>query len=279
MPSPFGGVDPFVQRSWGDFHGSFTTYLRDHMNERLPPSLRAKIEENVKLQAEDEEDPGEMTTVGYRRPDTFVIERPGNGGGGLAVAEPDVATVTETEWFECGGYRLPFPDRTIEVRDRRGGRVVAVVELLSPTNKVQSPAEYVRRQEDYIRGQVHLLELDLLLNGVSVTAAARSGIVAKASARYHVSLLPAGGDVPRVWPVPLGRPLPNVALPLRPGEAPLMLKLQEVYDLTHDRGGYADELDDADLDLLPARWDDDERATLARGLAAAGAPVAPGGHG
>ena len=38
MPSPFPGIDPYVeaQGSWGDFHPSFITYCCDSLNELLP---------------------------------------------------------------------------------------------------------------------------------------------------------------------------------------------------------------------------------------------------
>jgi hypothetical protein len=51
MPSPFPGIDPYLeaQEYWGDFHPSFTTYCRDLLNELLPDGYVAQLGEQVRL--------------------------------------------------------------------------------------------------------------------------------------------------------------------------------------------------------------------------------------
>lgn len=47
MPSPFPGMDPYLEPHWGDVHQSLITYARDQLNGRLPRPLRARTEERV----------------------------------------------------------------------------------------------------------------------------------------------------------------------------------------------------------------------------------------
>jgi len=49
MKSPFPGMDPYLERYWRDLHQSLIIYTRDELQDRLPPQLRARIEERVYL--------------------------------------------------------------------------------------------------------------------------------------------------------------------------------------------------------------------------------------
>src|SRR5262249_45102023 len=87
MASPFPGMDPYLERHWGDVHHSLITYVRDHLQRMLPKDLRARVEERVFVESPED---------GYRAiiPDVRVIERGRRKGkrtpdaSGLAVAEP-----------------------------------------------------------------------------------------------------------------------------------------------------------------------------------------------
>ncbi len=39
MKNPFPGMNPYFERYWGDVHSTLIAYLRDQINERLPPVL------------------------------------------------------------------------------------------------------------------------------------------------------------------------------------------------------------------------------------------------
>src|SRR6478609_7788473 len=51
MPSPFPGMDPYLEASggWEDFHDSFLTYVRDTLLDALPAHYVVKIQERVTL--------------------------------------------------------------------------------------------------------------------------------------------------------------------------------------------------------------------------------------
>src|SRR4051812_10733937 len=47
MPSPFPGMDPYLERHWGDVHASLITYARDQLQGTLPAGLCARVEVRV----------------------------------------------------------------------------------------------------------------------------------------------------------------------------------------------------------------------------------------
>src|SRR5947207_8537674 len=49
MPSPFPGMDPYLESHWRDVHHRLITYASDAIQEALPPELRARVEERVVL--------------------------------------------------------------------------------------------------------------------------------------------------------------------------------------------------------------------------------------
>jgi hypothetical protein len=102
MPSPFPGMDPYLEAHWRDVHARLVIYACDALQAMLPGSLRARVEERVLLE----------TPVGFADhplyPDVRVVEytfkRGADGGGeaGVAVAEP----------LEVAKRRNPRPKRS-----------------------------------------------------------------------------------------------------------------------------------------------------------------------
>lgn len=50
MPSPFPGMDPYLEAHWRDVHAGLIIYSRDALQGVLPGSLRARVEERVLLE-------------------------------------------------------------------------------------------------------------------------------------------------------------------------------------------------------------------------------------
>src|SRR5262247_2400043 len=95
MPSPFPGMDPYLEAHWRDIHARLVIYACDALQAVLPGALRARVEESVVLE----------TPMGLADhalfPDVRVVEyalkrgvkkRPKDGAGeaSVAVAEPVV---------------------------------------------------------------------------------------------------------------------------------------------------------------------------------------------
>ena len=164
MPSPFPGMDPYLEQHWGDIHTRLTVYAVDALPAQLPFGLVARVEEGITI------DVG--VDLRLVKPDLRVVEEqapPWSDGGGtvavaepLAIAEPLVVNV-----------ETPVTERHVEIRDASDDmRVVTVIEFLSPTNK--QPGEhrdaYRRKQREYLAGGVNLVEVDLLRSGAFTLA-------------------------------------------------------------------------------------------------------------
>src|SRR5438874_248009 len=156
MKNPFPGMNPYLEEHWRDVHTSLTIYIRDQLQTKLPGDLVARAEEQVAI---DED--GQRTRF---RPDVQVIEpaattEPSDlsaAGSGVAVAEPLVVIIE------------PEVHRWVEIVDANG-RLITVIELLSPTNRSEEgQGAYRRRQRTYIAGGVNLVEIDLLRSGERV---------------------------------------------------------------------------------------------------------------
>jgi hypothetical protein len=54
MPSPFAGMDPYLEQFWRDVHASLIIYARDQLQSQLPGDLRARVEERVVVEERSE---------------------------------------------------------------------------------------------------------------------------------------------------------------------------------------------------------------------------------
>lgn len=138
-----------------DFHQTWSVTLRNALNAgALPPDYFALVEQNVR---------GPIPDVLTLRLAAGKEESPDNGGGGVAVAVRAPRTRL-TQRAEADSYVRKA--NRITVRHRHG-KVVAVVEIVSPGNKA-SQAEFralVEKSADLIRQGVHRLVIDLFPPG------------------------------------------------------------------------------------------------------------------
>lgn len=251
MASPFPGMDPYLEKHWGDVHHCLITYARDQLQPGLPEGLRARVEERVLV----EPDVGRPRSI---FPDVRVVEhasgpaRIKNGTASTAVAEPlliELPSESETQGF-------------IEIRDMKaGGRVVTVLEVLSPSNKYpgEGQEQYLRKQRELVTGRVSLVEIDLLRAGDWVLAMPYDKVRAGKRATYRV-VVRRGWEpnVAEYYPAPLTAPLPVIKVPLRRIDTDVSLDLQALVDQCYRNGAY-DDIDYArapEPPLAPAdaRW-------------------------
>ena len=138
MPSPLPGMDPYLADPdlWPDLHAELVGDIRAALNPQLRPSYVARIEQRVFI--------SDVRVIvggprGNRRSTTAAVgATPGTRSSTATVIEPvDMETQIDDE------VRRSFV-RVMDVRDRS---VVAVIELLSPSNKVPGSAGRRSRQE------------------------------------------------------------------------------------------------------------------------------------
>ena len=233
MPSRFPGVDPYLEGSglWPDFHHEFITAWRGALRRSLPKHYEARINEEIHLV--------DLSSGTMRKilPDVAVERRDAyRAPAEAAIWQPSAAAVT-----------LPLPldeeevrESWIEIHHRPDRSLVAVLELLSPSNKRgEMRSKYLAKRRSVLRQGVHLVELDLLFDGSRIAPPFQYPAA-------HFTALVARAERPGVCDVcswNLRDRLPRLGIPLKPPEADAAVDLQEVFDRAFDQGGYADTVD------------------------------------
>lgn len=233
MPSdenPFPGMNPYLQGAWSDVHTRLLAYLGDALTEELPADLAARVEERITVAAEEE-------GLSPRRVDVAIVEswregfppvwRPegGKAAGTAAVDEP-LVFLEDAE-----------PERWVEIRDAHG-RLITVIEVLSPTNKQEGRSEYRARQRDFLAAGVALVEIDLIRGGLHTVAVGSDRLPPAEGTRHLICVARPRTGVQRreVYPCPLRQRLPIIRVPLRLGDPDAPLAVQPLVDRCYAMG-------------------------------------------
>ena len=266
MKSPFPGMDPYLERHWGDVHHSVITYIRDWLQSRLPGDLRARTEERVYI------DQPKLERTEYY-PDVRVVERPRSSeaiGPMTAVAEPPTASGTENGDLLPAKPLLihldiePATEGYIEIIDVKSGhRVVTAIELLSLANKRPGKGRrlYLKKRKDQQSAGVNTVEIDLLRRDKRVLMVGTEQIPPSDRTTYQVCVWRGSrANLAEIYRVPLRERLPVISIPLRPADPDVPLDLQPILEQCYRNGGY-DDIDysaEPDPPLLTddAKWAD-----------------------
>ena len=236
MPSPFPGMDPYLEHPefFPDLHDSLIAELKRTLQAQLPPPYFAMIGSRVWVEY------AERTL----EPDVDVLRGPPPPRADKAAAEatavavhvhPVVVLVPQDE------TREPF----VEIHTVRGERrLVTAIEVLSLSNKRPGGHGrdlYQRKQREVLGSESNLVEIDLLRGGLFTTAVPRARAEQEAGAfDYHVCAHRSDErEQFYVYPILLRDRLPPIAVPLSPGDAPVVVDLQAVFDRAYDAGPYA----------------------------------------
>jgi hypothetical protein len=232
VDSPFPGMDPYLESPafWSDFHASFITYWRDALIDCLPSHYEARIDEKVNLV---EVSPPRKKLI---EPDVSVTQRGASGHpfapqAGVATLEPiTLSLIIEEESHE----------RRIEILRRPERTLVAVLEMLSPANKVQpNRAFYLAKRNALLHHAVHLVELDLLLKGQRLPMEPELPLADYCALVSHADRRPACSVY--CWNLP--QKLPPVPIPLLTPDPDIWIDLGAVFKTTCERGRYARAID------------------------------------
>jgi hypothetical protein len=270
MKSPFPGMDPYLERHWGDVHQSAITYIRDWLQPRLPGDLRARTRERVFIDVPD-------PLRGEYYPDVRVVEsraRSQVAGSTAVVADPSTGTETAAE-MDSGVLSPaepllihldiePVTEGYIEIIDVKSGhRVVTTIELLSVANK--RPGEgrrlYLKKRKDHQAASVNLVEIDLLRRGRPVMMVGKDRLPLSVRTAYQVCVWRGSRpNLVEVYRVPIRERLPVISIPLRPADPDVALDLQTIVEQCYRNGGY-DDIDytaeaDPSLKTADAKWAD-----------------------
>jgi hypothetical protein len=152
-------MDPFLESHWRDVHSRLVAYGADALAEVLPDDLIARMEERVAIESDED-----LRTV--VAPDVRMFEAQAKAGaspagpldaGPAAVAVPVLLTAVVE----------PVTERFIRIVEADSGKLVTVVEFLSPTNKRRGEGmrDYRAKRQQLLDGGVNVVEVDLVRQG------------------------------------------------------------------------------------------------------------------
>lgn len=234
MPSPFPGMDPFLERSeiWPDFHGSMIAYIREALQPLLRPQYVALTQD--RLFAVENNRP--------IRPDISVFETQpyyANAGRGdtktIEMVEADPATtILEIQQDEI---RQPFIQI---IEPASGNRVITAIEVLSPDNKTPGSGQksYQQKQKELWASGANLVEIDLWSAGVRTVLGNPGLAVDDLKRRYLVTVSRAEPTRCEFYGIDLPQRLPRIAVPLKATDKDVTLDLPAVFQRCYDSGPY-----------------------------------------
>ena len=227
MPSPFPGVDPYLEYGgrWPDMHQRLIAYTSEWLRLQLRPKYVARIEERIELRPEGRKFIADISVKkrSRRLSETQVAY------GSLVADEPQTLRGLDEE------RRVSF----IQVVKVASGEVVTLIEVLSPSNKIgQGRKQYIERQDEILDTPVNLVEIDLL-SRPTATYARNFELYSPDDWRYLVSISrPQRRTSVEVYAFPLRERLPRPKIPLLPEDGDAVLDLPAVYARCYEVGDY-----------------------------------------
>jgi Protein of unknown function (DUF4058) len=214
MPSPFPGMDPFLEgeQIWPSFQHHFVACLYQTLVPGLVERYRAR--------------------VGQRR---FVTEQ---------------ALFTSI-------VRQDHEEEYIEIRQRKDSRLVTLLEVISPANKITVAGRqaYLDKRKEARAANANLVEIDLLMQGQPLLEYSREGLP-----EWDHSVTVTRAVQPQkfeIYKASLQERLPKFKLPLASDDRDNILDLQAIFARCFDQANFT-----AQIDYLrdpPTKLDDNNR--------------------
>jgi len=229
MPSPFPGMDPYIERPviWPDFHNHLITAIKAALQPLLRPRYVALSEDRLFVVESDRPIRPDLALVRTSSPKPPAAAM-------TAVMEPDAPAVFEL-------WREEIREPLIQIIEpAAGNRVVTAIEVLSPDNKTRGAGRvsYRRKREEYRAGGTNLIEIDLLRAGRPTVRVSRERLAALRPWHYLVAVRRRRPARQEVYPIPLARRLPRVAVPLAEEDRDVVLDLQAAFTRCWEEGPY-----------------------------------------
>ena len=241
MPSPFPGMDPYLERPerWSGVHARLIAIIGEVLARQVAPRFFVDSEDNVYILGLD--DPARS----FVRPDLYLVEAV--SAGDPSRPRGQIAAPMVIDLPASLEIRAPY----LKVIDTVDRQVVTTIEVLSPINKVPGSSgqrDFLRKRKEIWNSSTHWLEIDLLRAGARPRGIPLQG-------DYDAVLHRAGAlDRLEAWFVTVREPLPTIAVPLSPPFEDVPLDLQEAVETVYERYRYDAGIDYAeDLPAPPLR--------------------------
>lgn len=229
MPSPFPGMDPYIERPaiWADFHDTLIAYVKGLLQPLLRPRYAAVTQD--RLYVVESERPVRPDVAGVRAAPAL----------GTAMQSSGILEADQPAVFERAREEVREPYLTI-IEPTEGDEVVTAIEVLSPSNKRvgEGRTDYLRKRDEFWHGGTNLVEVDLLRTGAPTVRVSGRKLEALRPWTYLVATTREYPARQEVYAVTLRQRLPPVAIPLRDGDADVVLDLQTALDRVWDDSAY-----------------------------------------
>jgi hypothetical protein len=229
MNMPFPGMDPYLEHPvlWEGVHSRLINTIAEQIQPRLDPRYVTSVEERVFVEGPQR-----------RIPDIW-IERPlrDEGPATAAQLDADTALIVEVEDLEIHETRVEILDLYDDMK------LVGVIEVLSPTNKTKGPGRdsYLKKQEELLARDCHLIEIDLLRRGTHTVAIPEWRLRQEVPANDYlvcVSRFPHRNRY-ELYPIRLRNRLPRIKVPLASPDPDATLDLQAALEHVYHVARYA----------------------------------------
>ena len=229
MPSPFPGMDPYLEspQIWPDVHCRLIPAIGATLNPGLRPHYFSRVE--LRVYVSEENDPGRESIVPDVRIETSRRKdgKKSKSGSTLAIAEPLVLRQSPG---------LEIEEAYLKIVHAGTGSLVTIIEVLSPTNKIRGAAghgSFMEKREEVLNSEVHWVEIDLLRNGIL-----QWFFPTKSPSTIECSLLVRMDRESILLAHPAARKLPVIGIPLRGSDPDAPLDLGAIFKSIYDLASY-----------------------------------------
>lgn len=227
--NPFPGMNPYLETRglWPEIHNRLIGAIAAFLRRSLPLRYSVVTEERLVIGHNPPEEPRRR----YAIPDVVISGAAARPGPQLARREtaPSAVSVVIPEAYQT---RQQF----LTVREQSRGYAVAVLEILSPSNKYPGDGrrEYNDKRQRILQSATHLVEIDLIRVGDPLPVAGYDGdapyriLVSRNESRPAADLYPFG----------LQSAIPDLVLPLLNDTDEPTLRLGEIVNDIYLQGYY-----------------------------------------
>jgi hypothetical protein len=245
-------MDPYLERRglWEEVHTGLIAGIQRWLTPLVRPRYRVAVERRAYLAVLSPDD-----LVG--KPDVLVVSSMREPRQ-AASPEPLVAVVPQVAELPMAEEVI---ERFLEIREVSTGEVITVIAILSHSNKSapQGRAQYERKRLTVLASLTHLVEVDLLRAGDPMPMR----VVGNGSLGAYRLVVSRTQHRPRadVYLFGVRAPIPDIPIPLRPGEAEPVLSLNQVLHTLYDQAGYDLAVDYRQPPIPPLASEDAQWAT------------------
>ncbi len=237
MANPFPGMNPYLEDRafWNDVHHRLITYISNALQPQIRPRYNARIEERVYVEESKREVVPDVAVL------RGVSQMPSGATATALECDTPITLQVEEQLHTEGAVHIYDRDRDM--------RLVTVIEVLSPTNKEPRSKGwqlYRQKQEEILKTDVNLVEIDLLRGGDYVLAPPYLPLTEQIGTEWHylVSISPADDRATfLLYPRTVREPLPKIPIPLSPDDGYAALDLGAVLAQCYEDGAYDDLID------------------------------------